>query len=235
MDTDPAQHDPSDRRPSADDAECGPWDAAAVARFERLRSGDATPDDFDPLSACLAAAGNPSCPLEAIERAQPLAAETAHDALQRMMRDDFRKMLDSIALLVIGVALTAIGALLHDRWWVLLMMGGMLGALVLVRVIVNAFRRRLINRLCGKGRAEDALLQLERLNMLESVVVAAAYAALFVGGGFIVADRWMGGSIGMAIGFGLFIWLPFLGRTINAIRSASLSVHRRAPIVGSGR
>jgi hypothetical protein len=235
MDTDPAQHDPSDRRPPADDAEGEPWDAAAVARFERLRSGDAAPDDFDPLSGCLAAVGNPSCPLEAIERAQPLAAEAAYEELQRTMRADFRKMLDSIALLVIGVALTAIGAIRHDRWLVLLMMGGILGALVLLRVIVNAFRRRLIHRLCGKGCAEAALLWIERLNMLESVVVAAAYAALLVGGGFIVTDRWMGGNIGMAIGFGLFLWLPVLGRTIDAIRSASLSVHRRAPIVGSGR
>lgn len=224
MATDPTQHDHAETRSS-------PWDAATIERFERLRTGGATPEGNDPLAACLAAVGSPSCPLEAIEREHPLANDAAHEELQRQMRDDLRKLLDSIALLVIGVALAAIGAVFRDRVGVLLALAGILGGLVLLRVIVNAFRRRLIDRLCNEGRAGDALARLERLNMHEAIVGAVGHLALFTGGGFVIVERWMGGNTVSAIGFGLFLGLPSLGRTIVAVRTAIDAFRRRSPIV----
>jgi hypothetical protein len=228
MDTEGKQHNHAETHSSS-------WDAATIARFERLRSGGDTPDENDPLTACLAAVGSPSCPLEAIEREHPLANDAAHEELQRQLRDDLRKLLDSIALLVIGVALAAIGAVFRDRVGVLLALAGILGGLVLLRVIVNAYRRRLIDRLCNEGRADDALARLERLNMQEAIVGAVGHLALLAGGGFVIVERWMGGNTVSAIGFGLFLGLPFLGRTIVAVRTAIDAVRRRRPIIGGVR
>jgi len=240
MDTDPTKHERPVGPSPASGTDAPAWDAATIARFERLRSGSATPDagapdEADPLAACLAAVGSPSCPLEAIERERPLADAPAREELRRHMRDDSRKLLDSIALLVIGVLLASIGAIFRERAGVLLAMGGILGGLVLLRAAVNSFRRRLINRLCESGRAGDALARLERLNMHEAVVVAAAHIALAVGGGFVIADRWTAGREGSAIAFGLILGLPFLGRTIATVRSAILLVRRRGPILRSAR
>lgn len=227
--------DPEAPRHNHAETHSSPWDAATIARFERLRSGGDTPDENDPLTACLAAVGSPSCPLEAIEREHPLANDAAHEELQRQLRDDLRKLLDSIALLVIGVALAAIGAIFRDRVGVLLALAGILSGLVLLRVIVNAFRRRLIDRLCNEGRADDALARLEGLNMHEAIVGAVGHLALLAGGGFVIVERWMGGNTVSAIGFGLFLGLPFLGRTIVAVRTAIDAVRRRRPIIGGVR
>lgn len=243
METDPNHAQRSDGQPMDDGADPACPDPATIARFERLRAGDADPDaadslvgtSVDPLAACLASIGNSSCPLESIERARPLADESAREKLEHQMRDDARKLIDSIALLVIAVALAAIGAIFRDRWGVLLVMAGILGGLVLLRAIVNAFRRRLIHRLCGSGRADDALERLERLNMYEAVVVAGAHAAMAVGCGVLVAERWMEGNTIRAIAFAIILGLPFLARTIASIRAATRAVCHRAPIVGGAR